>query len=114
MFLASPFVFTLCLLLSLLGVGLVVLLVWSIRARSVRLRVTTRRTILSVGVFSRAAIEIPHSDVREIFVSQTFYERLRGVGALEIAGPARGEIEISIDGLRDPHGVAALIRDCQG
>ncbi len=114
MFLHHPFIFILCLLLSLLGVGLVVLLIWRLRARAVRLIVTTRRTMLGVGVFSRATVEIPHADLREIFVSQTVLERLRGVGTLEIAGPAGGEIEIAIDGLRDPQGVAALIRDCQG
>jgi membrane protein YdbS with pleckstrin-like domain len=113
MFLYHPFIFTLCFLLSVLGVGLVVLLIWRIRARSVRLIVTNRRIILYVGIFSRTSVEIPHADVREIFISQTFLERLRGVGTLEIAGPARGEIEIAIDGLRDPQGVAALIRDCQ-
>jgi hypothetical protein len=114
MFLDSPFIFTLCLLLVPLGVGLIVLLIWRMRTRSVRLTVTTRRTMLTVGVFSRATVEIPHADVRELFVSQTAYERLRGVGTLEIAGPGGDEIEIAIDGLRDPRGVAALIRDCQG
>lgn len=113
MFGNHPFWFSLCLALSLVVVGLVILLIWRARCRGVVLTVTNKRTTLRTGIFSRTTNEIRHADVRDLIVHQGFFQRMMGVGALEISSAAHDDGDILIEGLNDPEGVADLIREHQ-
>ncbi|HUS48138.1 MAG TPA: PH domain-containing protein [Phycisphaerae bacterium] len=113
MFRNHPFQFLLALLLCVVGVGVFVLIAWSIRCHGTMLTITSRRTILRKGIFSKHTNEIRHEDVSNIQVRQTFFQRLCGVGSIGISSAAQSEVEIQVDGIPHPDKVAQLINDAQ-
>lgn len=96
---------------ALFGAG--VLLVWWLKAKSTTLTVTSERTILRKGILSRNTTEVRHDDVRNLQVNQTFIERMLGVGDLAISSAGQDELEIDIDGVRNPEQIAEYIRERQ-
>lgn len=113
MFRAHPFWFGFCLLLCPAGVGLIVFLIWWLRCVRVKLQVTNRRTILRVGLISKASREIRHCDAGDLYVRQGLMGRVFGVGLLELSLAGAEDEAIAVDGIRDPQGVADLIRQFQ-
>ena len=98
-------------LLCLVVVGVVLYAVEYLKSRSTRLIVTDRRTTLHTGVLSKATNEVRHSDIRNVVVKQGLFDRMFRVGTLELSSAGQSDVEISIKGISDPQGVAALIRD---
>lgn len=96
---------------ALFGVG--VLLLWWLKVKSTTLTVTSERTILRKGILSRRTTEVRHDDVRNLQVNQTFLERMLGVGDLAISSAGQDDLEIDIDGVRNPEQIASYIRDRQ-
>lgn len=109
MFRNHPIGFTLSILLSPVGVGLVILGVWYLRARSTELTVTNLRTRLHQGWFSRSITEVWHRDIRNVQLSQTFAQRILGTGRIGISSSGQAGIEIDVSGLRDPDEIKKLI-----
>lgn len=109
MFRDHPVAFILMLLGSLLIVGLPFLIAWWLRVRHTTLVVTNKRTTLQRGILSKYTSEVLHAHVRNIQVSQTFGQRLMGVGALAISSAGQSDIEIRIEGVPDPEGIQAMI-----
>lgn len=97
--------------IALFGAG--VLLVWWLKVKSTTLTVTSERTILRKGILSRNTTEVRHDDVRNLQVHQSFVERMLGVGDLAISSAGQDDLEIDIDGVRDPEHIASLIRERQ-
>ena len=81
-----------------------------LHCRATRLIVTNRRTILQSGILSRNTNEVRHSDIRNVLVEQGFFERMFGVGTLELSSAGQSDVEICIKGIADPQGVAETIR----
>ena len=96
---------------ALFGAG--VLLVWWLKIKSTTLTVTSERTILRKGILSRNTTEVRHDDVRNLQVHQSFVERMLGVGDLAISSAGQDDLEIDIDGVRNPEQIASLIRERQ-
>lgn len=96
---------------ALFGAG--VLLVWWLKVKSTTLTVTSERTILRKGILSRNTTEVRHDDVRNLQVNQTFLERMLGVGDLAISSAGQDDLEIDIDGVRNPEQIASYIRERQ-
>ncbi|MFO1093889.1 MAG: PH domain-containing protein [Planctomycetaceae bacterium] len=113
MFRNRPAAFVLCLLLSLVGVGLILLLVWYVRTRGTTLTVTTEQITLRRGLLSKYTNEVFHPDVRNIVVRQTFFQRLCGTGYVGISTSGQAGVEIEVDGIPDPDRVKTLIEDCR-
>lgn len=90
-----------------------VLLMWWLRVISTTLTVTSERTILRKGLFSRRTSEVRHDDVRNLQVEQTFIERMLNVGDLAISSAGQDDLEIDIDGVTRPEEIAAIIRERQ-
>lgn len=109
-----PLLFILCILLAPVLIGFIALFVWWLRCRRRLLIVTNKRTTLRIGLLARSTNEIRHCDVCDLSICQTLGERLRGVGTLEISSAAEDDGDIVIAGIRDPQGVAELIREYQG
>ena len=109
-----PLLFILCLLLAPVLIGFIALFIWWLRCRRLLLIITNKRTTLRTGLLARSTNEIRHCDVRDLSICQTLGQRLRGVGTLEISSTAEEEDDIVIEGIRDPQGVAGLIREYQG
>lgn len=98
-------------LLCLVVVGLVLYFIEWMRCKATRLVITTERTTLETGIFSRQTNEVRHADLRNVQVSQGFLDRMVGVGRLELSSAGQSNVEIQVAGLPDPQGIAGLIRD---
>ncbi len=120
-----PFLYILCMLVCAAGVvlaiafsvwlllatalGLFILLVWWITTKTVKLIVTDRRTVLRRGLLSRWIDEVQHEHVRNIQIYQSFLQRLLNVGKIGISSAAQSDVEIEVEGLRDPDRVRQII-----
>jgi membrane protein YdbS with pleckstrin-like domain/predicted RNA-binding Zn-ribbon protein involved in translation (DUF1610 family) len=102
--------------LAALGVGLV----WSLWLfvlghRWDRLRITNHRVIDERGIIMRSSSEVLHKHVRNIRITQTFWQRIVGIGDIEIDSAAGdGEADIRIANVPDPDGVKRLVDQHRG
>ena len=112
MFRNHPFYFILLLILVplTLGLALIGFLVWWIKCKSIRLQITDERTLLIEGIISRYSTEVRHEDVRNLQVEQSALQRILGVGRIEISSAGQATMEIVVNGVPDPQGIADLIR----
>ncbi len=102
--------------LAALGVGLV----WSLWLfvlghRWDRLRITNHRVIDERGIIMRSSSEVLHKHVRNIRITQTFWQRIVRIGDIEIDSAAGdGEADIRIANVPDPDGVKRLVDQHRG
>ena len=82
---------------------------WRIVKRTTSLRITTKRTVESVGLLSKSMSEILHKDIRNFTVTQTFWERVWRVGTLGIDSAADNSKEIVMDDVPNPREVHRVI-----
>lgn len=134
MFRASPFVFAgLCLVASGGIVGGTVLLltaalavwgvlalvagvaalgwlgVWKVKTLGAGLEITNKRTIEVRGLLSRSTSEVMHDNIRNVRLTQTFWNRLCGVGRIEISSSGQDDLEIRMDGVPRPRRILEII-----
>jgi uncharacterized membrane protein YdbT with pleckstrin-like domain len=109
MFRDHPAAFVLMALGSLVVIGLPFLIAWWLRVHHTTLVVTNKRTTLKQGILAKYTSEVLHAHVRNIQVSQTFGQRLMGVGSLAISSAGQADVEIRIEGVPDPEGIQATI-----
>jgi uncharacterized membrane protein YdbT with pleckstrin-like domain len=109
MFRNRPFSFVLVCLLSLVGVGLPILIIWFFRCRSTELTVTDLRTRLHRGWLSRSITEVWHRDVRNVQIQQTLFQRILGVGRIGVSSAAQSSIEIEVSGMRNVDKIKGII-----
>ena len=75
-----------------------------------RLRITSRRTIDERGIVMRSTSEVLHTHVRNIRITQSFWQRIVRIGDLEIDSAAGdGKADIKITNVPDPDGIKRLI-----
>jgi uncharacterized membrane protein YdbT with pleckstrin-like domain len=101
--------FILAILLVPVVVGIMILFVWWLKCKAMELTVTNRRTELRKGILSKSTSEVWHSNVRNIQIDQSFFQRVFGVGTIGISSAGQSGIEIQVAGLRDPEQVRSLI-----
>lgn len=89
--------------------AVVVLLWWFLLKRTTYLRITTKRTVETAGLFSKATSEILHKDIRNFTVTQTFWERIWMVGRIGIDSAADDTQEIVMTDVPDPKKVHNII-----
>ncbi|MDX2131034.1 MAG: PH domain-containing protein [Planctomycetota bacterium] len=89
--------------------GLAALVYWWVLSLNEGLKITSRRLIDSEGILSRSTSEILHSDIKNIQIRQTFWERILGVGTLAISSAAENEDEIEMRGIPHPDEVRRVI-----
>ena len=75
-----------------------------------RLRITSRRTIDERGIVMRSTSEVLHTHVRNIRITQSFWQRIVRIGDLEIDSAAGdGTADNKIINVPDPDGIKRLI-----
>ena len=96
---------------SSLGLLAVMFLIiyWWIESKSVTLKITSKRSTLKKGIFSKEQNEVLHSHIRNIQIHQTFLQRLFKVGTIEISSSGQGDVEIRVSGIPEPDTVRDLI-----
>ncbi len=89
--------------------ALVILIIWKVLTLDSRLRITTKRTIESVGLFSKSTSEILHKHIRNFTVSQSFWQRLWNVGTVGISSAAEDQTEIVMKDVPRPKEIHRVI-----
>ena len=110
MFQNRPIEFVLSALLVLAyGVGLIIFLVWWIKVKGTKITLTNERVTLRKGILSKHINEVYHTDVRNVKLSQSFFQRIFKVGAIEVSTSGQSDVEISISGIPNPDKVKEII-----
>ena len=89
-------------------VAIILFIMWLI-SRAESLTVTNRRLIYRKGLLSKSTSEVLHHHVRNIQITQSFFERLMGVGKLGISSAGQADFEIIFKGIRNPQQVKETI-----
>ena len=109
MFKNNPLGFIVSLILVPVGIGILILLVWHLKNKSTKLTVTDSEILFEKGLLSKDRSEVSVGSVRTIRVKQSFFDRIFGVGRVEIF-TAGDSPEIVANGLPDPNRVRELIK----
>lgn len=109
MFKNNPFGFILSLLLiPVFGVGLLILLWWYLQCKGSKLTVKEHDLMFEKGLLSKERAEVSISSVRTVRITQSFFNRIFGVGRIAIY-TAGDDPEFVAKGMPDPNRVRELI-----
>ncbi|MDF1832669.1 MAG: PH domain-containing protein [Porticoccaceae bacterium] len=110
MFKNNPIGFIISLLLiPVFGIGLLIFLSWHLQNKASKLTVNEREILYEKGLLSKERSEININSIRATKVKQSFFNRIFGVGAIEIY-TAGDSPEIVAAGLPDPNKIRELIK----
>ncbi|HJO94516.1 MAG TPA: PH domain-containing protein [Victivallales bacterium] len=110
MFRNRPILFIIFIILIILyGLGLLLLLIWWLKALSSKLTITNKKTTYRKGLLSKYTNDVWHTDVRNVQVGQNLFQRIFNVGSVGISSAGQGTIEIMAYGFREPEEVKELI-----
>ncbi|WP_341937587.1 PH domain-containing protein [Marinimicrobium sp. C2-29] len=113
MFKNNPLGFIISLLLiPVFGLGLLILLWWYLQCKGSKLTVKERDLMYEEGLLSKNRAEFSLSSIRTVRVKQSFFNRIFGVGVIEIY-TAGDKPEIVASGMPDPNRVRELIKEQQ-
>ena len=96
-------------LIAAFGLGILILLWWFLQCKSTKLSVFDNEILFEKGLLSKERSEVNISSIRTIKVKQSFFNRIFGVGSVEIY-TAGDNPEIVAKGLPDPNKVRELIK----
>ena len=99
--------------LAAAGISFLALMVWFVRTKALKLSVTESEILFERGLLSKTRSETHIERVRAITVRQTFFDRIFGVGAIEIY-TSGDQPEITAEGMPNPNRVREIIKDIQG
>jgi uncharacterized membrane protein YdbT with pleckstrin-like domain len=110
MFRNHPFGFILSIaLIPAFGVGILILLYWFVKAKATRLRIVGDEVELERGLLRKSRIDIDLRKIRSVHVDQGFWQRVFGVGTLEVYTTG-DEPEFTLSGMPDPNKVRDYIK----
>lgn len=110
MFRNHPFAFVLCILLiPAFGLGLLILLGWYVRTRSVRLRIDADQVHLERGFLSKSHVDLDIGHIRTVKVHQSFWNRVFRVGEVSVY-TAGDQPEFHVSGLPNPNSIRDYVR----
>lgn len=96
-------------LIPAFGVGILILLYWYVKAKATRLRIVADEVELERGLLRKSRIDIDLRKIRSVHVDQRFWQRVLGVGTLEIYTTG-DEPEFTLIGMPDPNKVRDYIK----
>ena len=82
---------------------------WWIDRLSASLEITTKRTVMLRGFFSKSSSEVVHDNIRNIQIDQTFMQRVMKVGRIGISSSGQDGIELQVNHLKDPEYLRQVI-----
>jgi len=98
-------------LIAAFGIG--ILLIWYLQTKSTKLTITNKDILLEKGLLSKDRSEVSIKSIRTVKVKQSFFNRILGVGAIELY--TAGDLpEIEVKGMPDPNKVRDIIKEMQG
>lgn len=109
MFRNNPIGFVACIfLIAAFGLGLLILLWWYLQCKSSTLTITSKEIRYEKGLLSKSRVEFGIASVRTVKVNQSFFDRIFGVGAIQIY-TSGDQPEIQVKGMPDPNRIRELI-----
>jgi len=93
------------------GIALIIFAQWWLKCLGTTLIVTNEGTTIERGLLSKSTNELWHSDVRNVQIQQTFFQRIMNVGTVNISSGGQADIEIIASGIPDPHQVHTIIEE---
>lgn len=96
-------------LIAAFGLGLLILLWWFLKTKASKLTVTDSDIHYEEGLLNKVHSEISLESVRTIKVKQSFFNRIFGVGSIEIY-TAGDSPEIVVHGMPDPNEVREILK----
>lgn len=112
MFKNNPLGFVLAIALIPLAVGILILLVWYLRCKATKLEFVGNDLVLESGLLSKDRTQMNVAQIRTVKVSQSFFDRIFGVGKISIY-TAGDEPEIEVAGIPRPLELRDLIKGGQ-
>ncbi len=110
MFKNNPLGFIVCLILIPVGgLGLLILLTWHLKNKASKLSVNDNEILFEKGLLSKERSEVNLASVRTTKVKQSFFNRIFGVGTIEIY-TAGDSPEIIASGMPDPNKIREFIK----
>ena len=73
------------------------------------LEITTKRTIMHRGIFSKSSSEVVHDNIRNIQINQSFLQRMTQVGKIGISSSGQDGVELQVNHLKDPDNLRKII-----
>ena len=73
------------------------------------IEITTKRTIMHLGIFSKSSSEVVHDNIRNIQIDKTFLQRLTNVGRIGISSSGQDGVELQVNHLKDPDNLRKII-----
>jgi hypothetical protein len=114
MFRNKPLVWCLTLLSCFVGVGFLIFLFWWIEVKTNTLIITPEYVMKRVGLFSVSETQVFHCDVSRMNINQSLWQRIVGIGDIEIGSSATDDIDIQAFGYPDPRHIRMLINSNRG
>jgi uncharacterized membrane protein YdbT with pleckstrin-like domain len=93
------------------GIALIIFAQWWLKTKGTTLIVTNEGTTIERGILSKSTNELWHSDVRNVQIQQSFFQRIMNVGTVNISSGGQADIEIIAKGIPDPHKVHSIIEE---
>ncbi|MBG30486.1 MAG: hypothetical protein CMI31_10870 [Opitutae bacterium] len=110
MFRNNPIGFILSIILvPAFGLGLVLLIYWWLKVKGISFTVSNERITLRKGILSKHINEVFLSDIRNVQIKQSFFQRIFGVATIAISSAGQAGVEIDVDGLRNPQKIKGII-----
>ena len=95
---------------AVIGLGVLMILVTMIRARTVNWSLTSDRLIEKRGLVASRKREMELSDIRSVEVVKRVFQRMFGLGDVTIASAASADYAIRLNDIYDPDEAAETIR----
>ncbi|MGH7924570.1 MAG: PH domain-containing protein [Candidatus Binatus sp.] len=95
---------------SIIGLGVLAILVTMIRSRSVSWSLTSDRLIEKRGLAASRRREMELADIRSVEVAKRVFQRMIGLGDVTIASAASADYAIRLNDIFDPDNAAETIR----
>lgn len=110
MFRNKPILF---LILLFSGIGWPFLFFWWLNARNAVLIISSELVTLRHGILSRHTNELFLTDVRNVKVSQSLFQRMMGTGVIEISTASASADDIVVSGLPNPQKIKSIIHEAR-
>lgn len=82
---------------------------WWLDRFTAAFEITTKRTIMHRGFFSKSSSEVVHDNIRNIQIDQTFLQRATNVGRIGISSSGQDGVEIQVNHLPNPENLKNII-----
>lgn len=85
----------------------------ALKRATARYTVTDQRVRASFGLFARRVDEVEAGDIRNVILTQSFFERLVGTGTVGLSTSGGDGVEVTLVGVPEAEAVKELVRQAR-